>query len=49
LAFFAAQPVTPLDTRFLGLLRSARSWSIGDAGLELSSAAGSLLFHPAAD
>jgi len=36
----------PLDTRFLALLQSARSWSIGEAGLELSSAGGWLLFHP---
>jgi heat shock protein HslJ len=41
--------IAPLDTRFLALLQSARSWSIGEVGLELSSAAGSLLFHPAAD
>jgi heat shock protein HslJ len=40
-------PSAPLDARYLTLLKAARSWSIGSAGLELSSAAGSLLFQRA--
>jgi len=35
----------PLDTRYLVLLESAESWSLGNGTLELSSAAGALLFE----
>jgi heat shock protein HslJ len=34
----------PLDARYLSLLQSARSWSVGDGTLELSSAEGVLRF-----
>jgi heat shock protein HslJ len=37
----------PLDTHSVALLQSIQSWSVGDAGLELSSAEGTLLFHRA--
>lgn len=35
----------PLDARYLSLLESARSWSVGDETLELSSAKGVLVFN----
>ena len=35
----------PLDGRYLSLLESARSWSVGNDTLELSSAQGVLLFN----
>ena len=37
----------PFDTRYVALLQSVQSWSVGEDGLELSSAQGSLLFHRA--
>ena len=39
-------PTAPLDSRYVSLLESARTWSVGSGSLELSSAEGVLVLSP---